>query len=277
MERRDFIKNTGSILATTALVGLPSIVNANNKTQDVPDVTATFVSGASSPKIENFESYSIALYPSAIDNFKESDMEKRFMDFKGINNYEPTLFRFLIKKVKKIRGKSTSYKVDARYVSREEGDAKIPQLFKKKILFDIDLADPFENSKLIIKKDKRNALSVLNYKKPTTSGSGESCYITTACVTAKNLPDNCHELETLRGFRDNYIAKTTEGKAWIKTYYNNAPNLVDKINEHKNSTEIYEYIYENLVTKSVELVENKEYDTAFHFYKNCVINLDKII
>ena len=37
------------------------------------------------------------------------------------------------------------------------------------------------------------------YEEGTGTSSG-GCYLTSACVESKNLPDNCHELTVLRQF-----------------------------------------------------------------------------
>ena len=44
------------------------------------------------------------------------------------------------------------------------------------------------------------------------SGNSSGCYLTSACIFAKGLKDDCHELTTLRQFRDQWLAKTTKGK-----------------------------------------------------------------
>ena len=39
------------------------------------------------------------------------------------------------------------------------------------------------------------------YKGDTSGG----CYLTSACMYSKGLPDDCYELETLRNFRDTWL------------------------------------------------------------------------
>lgn len=52
--------------------------------------------------------------------------------------------------------------------------------------------------------------------KCSPSGSKESdnggCYLTTACVAARGLPDTCTELQTLRAFRDGVLARQPGGQ-----------------------------------------------------------------
>ena len=75
---------------------------------------------------------------------------------------------------------------------------------------------------------KENGLNPDKYYKPDekssrsksgSSGSGsEGCYLTSACVMARGLPDHCEELETLRLFRDEYLAGQPGGRAEIEQY-----------------------------------------------------------
>ena len=50
------------------------------------------------------------------------------------------------------------------------------------------------------------------------SSSGP-CFLTSACVEAKGLADDCHELSVLRNFRENYLRTVPEGRREIAEYY----------------------------------------------------------
>lgn len=110
------------------------------------------------------------------------------------------------------------------------------------------------------------------YKAENDSDSGY-CYLTTACVTAKNLPDNCHELETLRHFRDNWLAKQEGGQCEIKEYYIIAPKIVTSINANENAREIWERLYRNLVLPCVSYIENGENEKAHKLYRETTLIL----
>lgn len=69
------------------------------------------------------------------------------------------------------------------------------------------------------------------YKGDTSGG----CYLTSACMYSKGLPDDCYELETLRNFRDTWLKNSEEGREIIKEYYEVAPKIVSAINETKES------------------------------------------
>jgi hypothetical protein len=92
------------------------------------------------------------------------------------------------------------------------------------------------------------------------------CLITTACVEAKGLPDNCLELNTMRAFRDSYIKSLPDGEEIIREYYQVAPQIVARINRTDNWQEVYLNLYEQLVL-IVELICRGENDEAL---RNCL-------
>ena len=102
-----------------------------------------------------------------------------------------------------------------------------------------------------------------------------ACYLTSACVFAKKLPDDCYELKTLRGFRDNWMKQTEEREKEIEKYYVIAPKIVSAINKTQNPKNVYEKIYENIIKPCVRLIEQKEYEKTFSLYKQSVLKLEK--
>ena len=107
------------------------------------------------------------------------------------------------------------------------------------------------------------------------SDSSDGCYLTSACVYAKGLPDDCHELTVLRGYRDGWLRTAPEGEALIEQYYKEAPRIVSNINERSDQKSIYEKIYEEVVCPCVEYIENNEMKEALQLYKNMVLDLKK--
>lgn len=102
--------------------------------------------------------------------------------------------------------------------------------------------------------------------------SGSGCYLTTACMKHKqdNFNDNCIELTTLRWFRDNFVTEDD-----IKYYYEKAPMIVEKIDSLQDSTQIYNWIYENIVSACVEAIKNKDFDFTYNRYKNSILALEE--
>lgn len=110
----------------------------------------------------------------------------------------------------------------------------------------------------------------------TTSGEKEttdtSCYLTTACMRHKmeKFDDNCEELMILRWFRDKFVSKED-----IEHYYKTAPTIVDVINESENNNEIFNFIYENVVSACVNAIKSGNYEFAYNRYKNSVLALEE--
>lgn len=93
-------------------------------------------------------------------------------------------------------------------------------------------------------------------------GSGSSgCFLTSACCKAKNLPDDCKELESLRYFRDNILINMTDGKEMIDFYYAQAPRIVKQIDNSVEPMKLYEEIYFHI--KSIlNKIDEKNYEKA---------------
>lgn len=109
------------------------------------------------------------------------------------------------------------------------------------------------------------------YKGNDTSG----CFLTSACVEAKGLTDDCYELTTLRKFRDEYLAKQECGKFEIAHYYLVAPGIVERIKADQNSTLILERIYNELVVPCVKHIEQKQPFAAYELYRSYVLMLEE--
>ena len=95
----------------------------------------------------------------------------------------------------------------------------------------------------------------------------DDCFLTSACVFYKGLSDNCSELQVLRNFRDQYMANSAYGKSLINDYYEVGPKTVQAIHDHPQKSAILEFIYNQLVLKSVSLIRRNEYELAMEYYK----------
>jgi hypothetical protein len=99
------------------------------------------------------------------------------------------------------------------------------------------------------------------------------CYLTTACVRARGLQDDCFELTVLRKFRDLYVATFAEGTTAIAEYYSFAPNVVEAIGRSGKGDSVYSAIYKDLVAPSVRLILGRAFDSAFEHYKRVSLEL----
>ena len=107
--------------------------------------------------------------------------------------------------------------------------------------------------------------------KTASSGSKENdnggCYLTTACVAARGLPDTCAELQTLRAFRDGVLTRRPGGQQEIARYYQIAPGIVAAINHREDAAEIWNRVYEELVEPCVQMIHEGKDEEAYQLYK----------
>ncbi|MCI6851018.1 MAG: hypothetical protein MR883_05800 [Clostridiales bacterium] len=146
----------------------------------------------------------------------------------------------------------------------------------------------YKSEKAIRGYMKENDLNPDKYYKPdgkssrSKSGSGsgsgtEGCYLTSACVVARGLPDHCEELQTLRFFRDEYLAKQPGGQAEIEQYYALAPRIVTAINQLPNATAVWNTVYQELVELCVQMIHANQNAAAHQFYKSYASNLARLL
>lgn len=109
------------------------------------------------------------------------------------------------------------------------------------------------------------------YKEDSSGG----CYLTSACMYARGMSDDCYELQTLRNYRDTWLKSFEEGRIIIRQYYEIAPKIVSEINKTKNSKEIYEMLYEKMVVPCVKFIEQKKNQEALELYRNMTLLLEK--
>lgn len=110
---------------------------------------------------------------------------------------------------------------------------------------------------------------------PIYKGNQDSggCYLTSACVKAKGLPDNCYELETLREFRDNWLKKQSGGPEEIAEYYATAPKIVTQINRRGDAKQIWRDLYNTLVMPCIQLIQTGKPEEARALYKKTALDL----
>ena len=105
----------------------------------------------------------------------------------------------------------------------------------------------------------------LAFQKSSAQSGG--CYLTSACVQARDLPDDCEELTTLRAFRDGWLRDQPFGAESIAEYYCTAPDIVKCIDARPDSKHIYNQIYEHVIIPCVRYIKQGAYESAFSLYK----------
>ncbi len=121
----------------------------------------------------------------------------------------------------------------------------------------------------------RNAVEGVLRKVAEQEKNKSKCYLTTACVEAKGLPDNCEELTTLRDFRDTYLKKKENGSSLIATYYKYSPQIVSVIKSRKDEEEILAWLYK-VIRQCVEAIKRGDNEIAYHIYCKMVVALKDI-
>jgi len=104
------------------------------------------------------------------------------------------------------------------------------------------------------------------------SSSKDCCFITTACMRAAGLGDDCDELVTLRWFRDNVMLRFEEGRALGALYYRIAPGIVRSIDESGRAAPIYRRLY-GVIRNCVDAVRREDYLFALRTYVGMVLLL----
>ncbi|MGB5261882.1 MAG: CFI-box-CTERM domain-containing protein [Gammaproteobacteria bacterium] len=95
--------------------------------------------------------------------------------------------------------------------------------------------------------------------------SGGLCFLSTAACQFKGLPDDCHELEILRAFRDNQLLTSDSGCEMVEHYYSIAPEITKQLNKETDLEHIW-----RVVNKCVIDIESKQYQDAIKTYKSMV-------
>lgn len=99
------------------------------------------------------------------------------------------------------------------------------------------------------------------------------CFITTATVQSRNLPDDCHELTSLRAFRDTFMKKDEIMKEEVEEYYRIAPIICENIDRLSNASEIYDEIYQKWIKDAVSACDLGDKQKAYDIYKEMVLKL----
>lgn len=100
-----------------------------------------------------------------------------------------------------------------------------------------------------------------------------NCFITTATVRSRNLPDDCHELTALRAFRDTFMKKDDVMKTEVDEYYKIATAICENIDKEENASEIYECIYQKWIKDAVSACDCGDKQKAHDIYKEMVLEL----
>lgn len=115
----------------------------------------------------------------------------------------------------------------------------------------------------------------MNVQKPVQGPADKgNCFLTTACVTQRGLPDNCEELQVLRTFRDEFLAPLPIGTDLIECYYRQAPGIVEAINASAKRHITYDRIYQ-VIRFCVDAIKSGHDAIALAAYCEMVFGLER--
>lgn len=102
------------------------------------------------------------------------------------------------------------------------------------------------------------------------------CFISTAVMRHFGLPADCHYLQVLRRFRDNYVLKShnTERIADIRRYYAIAPAVVAWVEGQSNADTIWKELA-NVIADCVARIECGDEEGAYALYKTKVLSFEQ--
>lgn len=267
MDRRKFIKRSGSL--SLAVAGLP--LAKKMLTQNTKSI---YVNVVDHNKPNQYE-YSIEVYHTALINFaKATDEEKKiklysFLYDKSGNYVYKDTFQYLlsIASITKDSKDANTYIIKTKSAEREYGKLEWP----KELSSTPTLKIKINESAVLLDKTGKTFTTM----KLKTVDDDEECFITTACVTEKGLADKCDELTTLRSLRENFMRQTQQGKSLLAEYQTLGPAVVAAISHCENRKEIYDYLFQNMITPAVAMIKNGEHQNAVDWYQGFSEELKK--
>jgi len=268
MNRRNFLQS--GTLAIAAVTGLPKGIQAMGNRY----LTNTYRTKKDETKKEQWL-YELVIDQQAVDNFSSAKDSDKIFTIKGafFENGDFTKpakqveCRYTIQSSVK---KETAWVVESKFLDKISADDKFGKGFPKnpKLKY-------WSYAEVSILGKKDALVDSLFYVDASSSGSGD-CFITTACVHARALPDDCTELQTLRSLRELHMRTNDEGQALIDGYKKVGPQIVQAINRLDNKKEIYAYMYDQMIVPAVQLVKAGQYAEAINYYKAFVKGLVRI-
>ena len=99
------------------------------------------------------------------------------------------------------------------------------------------------------------------------------CYLTTAMCEVLGMDDHCYVLDTLRGFRDNYMINEPECIPLLNDYNTIGPIIADKIYDDEEASLVAGFMYSNYIVPATLYIEKEDNETAIDIYKTMTLDL----
>ncbi|MBQ9082167.1 MAG: zinc-ribbon domain containing protein [Clostridia bacterium] len=106
---------------------------------------------------------------------------------------------------------------------------------------------------------------------------GTICFITTAVCEYMGKPDNCAELQTLRRFRDEWLAFQPGGQALIERYYEIAPGIVRRLKSSPLYAYYCEALWQEYLRPCLDMIDRGEPEACQAHYTAMVERFDALL
>lgn len=159
-------------------------------------------------------------------------------------------------------------------IKAEPGEWVLPPSVKKEVSSQAEKLQEdtgsLDSENLTMENTHKEAAKITSPSK--NSSKKRNCFLTTACVDARGLPDDCYELTMLRQFRDGYMNCLPDGQAMIDEYYTIAPKIVAAIQVDPDQKVVWADIY-NVIAQCIIKIDANNPQHALMLYKSMVQQL----
>lgn len=121
----------------------------------------------------------------------------------------------------------------------------------------------------------KNPLGKSDYSTICNGFRKKFCFITTAVCSTLGRADDCAELNALRKFRDEWMAKTPDGQEKINEYYLFAPMIVAAIDRSPERDRVYREIWGKHLSPCLDLIRNGKPEQCAAAYEAMVLSLER--
>jgi hypothetical protein len=104
----------------------------------------------------------------------------------------------------------------------------------------------------------------------------DNCLLSSACVAARGLPDDCDELTTLRKFRRDHLEGTPRGNNILQEYQTISGQILRWIEGRDDRQISYNDLYHRLVRGTVDLLRLEQIEAAINHYQAIVLEYQKL-
>jgi len=97
-----------------------------------------------------------------------------------------------------------------------------------------------------------------------------NCLLSSACVAARGLTDDCDELTTIRKFRRDHLEGTQRGNVILQEYQDISCKILRWIDGRVDRKVLYENLYRRLVIGTTNLIRSEQFEAAINHYQSIV-------